>query len=239
MLNKQKHQLVMGKILLDFYKDPEIASLLGFKGGTAAYFFYSLPRFSVDLDFDLLYPEKDNQKKVFDRIVKILDKYGQVKEENIKRYTVFALLNYERGEHNIKIEINTRQYDADIAVHYSLREHLGVSMLVADKDYMLACKLSALLGRKRPAARDVYDIYFFLKEGWNIDREALDIRTNKETSEYLEACVEYIESIKDNKILSGLGELVNDEKEKDWIRGNLRKETVLLLKNYIFSLKNE
>ena len=44
----------MGYILKDIYADITINSLLGFKGGTCAYFFYNLPRFSVDLDFDLL-----------------------------------------------------------------------------------------------------------------------------------------------------------------------------------------
>jgi len=42
MLNREKHQLVMGRILRDIYADASIASLLGFKGGTCAYFFSSL-----------------------------------------------------------------------------------------------------------------------------------------------------------------------------------------------------
>ena len=33
----------MGKILRDIYSDISISSLLGLKGGTAAYFFYGLP----------------------------------------------------------------------------------------------------------------------------------------------------------------------------------------------------
>lgn len=50
MLNKEKHQLVMAQILKDIYSDIALASLLGFKGGTAANIFYGSPRFSVDLD---------------------------------------------------------------------------------------------------------------------------------------------------------------------------------------------
>ena len=45
MLNREKHQLIMGRILRDIYADASIASRLGFKGGTCAYFFYDLPRF--------------------------------------------------------------------------------------------------------------------------------------------------------------------------------------------------
>jgi len=61
MLNKEKHQLIMGRILKDVYTDVSIAPLLGFKGGTCAYFFYGLPRFSVDLDFDLFSPDEIKQ----------------------------------------------------------------------------------------------------------------------------------------------------------------------------------
>jgi len=72
MLNKEKHQLIMGRILKDVYTDVSIAPLLGFKGGTCAYFFYGLPRFSVDLDFDLFSPDEIKQTLLFDTIRKIL-----------------------------------------------------------------------------------------------------------------------------------------------------------------------
>ena len=48
MLNREKHQLIMGLVLRDMYKEAATASLMGFKGGTCAYFFYGLPRFSVE-----------------------------------------------------------------------------------------------------------------------------------------------------------------------------------------------
>jgi len=72
MLNKEKHQLIMGRILKDVYTDVLIAPLLGFKDGTCAYFFYGLPRFSVDLDFDLFSPDEIKQTLLFDTIRKIL-----------------------------------------------------------------------------------------------------------------------------------------------------------------------
>ena len=51
----------MGQILKDIYTDASISSLLGFKGGTCVYLFYNLPRFSVDLDFDLLTINEKNK----------------------------------------------------------------------------------------------------------------------------------------------------------------------------------
>jgi len=45
----------MVQLLKDIYSDIELANYLGFKGGTALMFFYELPRFSVDLDFNLIH----------------------------------------------------------------------------------------------------------------------------------------------------------------------------------------
>jgi predicted nucleotidyltransferase component of viral defense system len=57
-MNYNKHRFFLTQILTDIYSDRELARYLGFKGGTALMFFHDLPRFSVDLDFDLLVKEK-------------------------------------------------------------------------------------------------------------------------------------------------------------------------------------
>ena len=53
-----RHRFFLVQILKDIYSDIELAKYLGFKGGTALMFFYDLPRFSVDLDFNLIDTEK-------------------------------------------------------------------------------------------------------------------------------------------------------------------------------------
>jgi len=236
MLNKEKHQLVMGKILRDIYTNTTISSLLGFKGGTCAYFFYNLPRFSVDLDFDLLTTDEKTQKIVMDKIKNILLSYGQIKDEKIKRFTLFFLLSYGDVEYNIKIEINTRTLVPDIKKYYQIKEFLGMAMLVAKKDYLFASKLMALSERRETAARDVYDIYFFGKENWDIERVVLELRSKKSTTDYLSDCIKIIETMKDNQILHGLGELLGD-KDKNWVKNNLKKEAIFVLKNYMSAFK--
>ncbi len=233
MLNKEKHQLIMGQILKDIYTDTTISPLLGFKGGTCAYFFYNLPRFSVDLDFDLLVVTEANQKMIFEKIVNILSKYGQIKDQYIKRFTVFALLSYGDDDHNIKVEINVRQPAANIRDHYELKEYLGISMFAAKKDYLFASKLSALTLRKETAMRDIYDIHYFAKNNWNINAEVIKERTGKTVKEYLADCLAYIEKTKNNQILQGLGELVEGEKEKAWVRNHLKADSIFMLKNYL------
>jgi len=231
MLNKEKHQLLMGQILRDIYTDTSLVPLLGFKGGTCAYFFYNLSRFSVDLDFDLLSFGIDKQS-IFDKIVSILGKYGRIKDSYLKQNTVFALLSYGDEDHNIKVEISTREDIPKIRKYFVQTEYLGISMFAAKKDYLFASKISALTLRTETAMRDVYDIYYFAKNNWGIDKSVLELRTGKKFTEQISDCIALVESIKDSKILDGLGELV-DDKEKDWIKAKLRKEVVFYLKNYL------
>jgi predicted nucleotidyltransferase component of viral defense system len=237
MLNREKHQLIMGQILKDIYADVSISPLLGFKDGTCAHFFYGLPRFSVDLDFDLLLANKGNQKLVFDKIVAILSKYGQIKDQCIKRFTVFALLSYGDDDHNIKVEINVRKLVDNIQDHYEMKEYLGIPMFVAKKDYLFASKLLALVLRNETATRDIYDIHYFAKSNWDINNEVIKERTEKTTKEYLADCITFIEKVKDNRIMQGLGELIDSEKEKAWVRNHLKADTIFMLKNYMSVIK--
>ena len=81
------HNKILLQILKEIFTDTSIAAVLGFKGGTAAYLFYNLDRFSVDLDFDLL--EESKEDYVFERVIKIVKKYGIIKESYKKRFNLF------------------------------------------------------------------------------------------------------------------------------------------------------
>jgi len=235
MLNEQKHRLIMGEILREIYLDTTIAPLLGFKGGTCAYFFYQLPRFSVDLNFDLLIETDGGDEIILGKISKILAKHGVVKEARIKRFTIFALLSYGDDDHNIKIEISRRSKLDNIEHYFEMKEHAGISVLAAKKEYAFAMKLVALTQRKLLVMRDVYDIYFFAKNMWSIDEIIIEKMTGKKLKEYLQDCIRAVEKIKENKILDGLGELISD-KEKAWVKSSLKKETIFVLRNYSSAL---
>lgn len=226
----------MGQILKDIYSDISIAPLLGLKGGTCAYFFHGLPRFSVDLDFDLLSVSEKNQKMVFKTIETILKKYGSVKDSCLKRNTIFMLLSYGDEDHNIKIEISIRPTSFSIKDCYEVKEHLGISLLAAKKDYLFAGKLAVLTLRRELALRDVYDIYYFAKNNWEINGEVVKAYTGKSVRDHLADCLKVIERIKDSQLLQGLGEVL-DEKEKIWVKKNLKAEALFLLKNYLSVMK--
>ena len=224
-INKEQHQFIMIQILKEIYSDIEISSLLGFKGGTAAFLFYGLSRFSVDLDFDLLDISDEKQQILFGKMEKILLKYGEITDSQKKHFTIFFSLSYEKGQQQIKVEINLRKTGAS----YEVRNYLGISMLVADKKSMLAGKLIALLRRKEFAARDVFDAYFFLQNNWDIEENVLAAYEMGSKIDCLEKCIALVENIPDNKLLFGLGELI-DEKQKAWVKNDLKKDTIFLLR---------
>ena len=228
MLNIKLHRQVMFEIITDIYRSP-IANLLGFKGGTMAYFFYGLDRFSTDLDFDLLDENKIEEiKKV---IPKILIKNGQLKEESDKRFTLFYLVNYQKENQNIKIEISKRtQYKYD----YVIENFYGTDVKILNQSDAFATKLLACTTRNRLANRDFYDAYFYLKKGIIPNEKIIESSINKNLSSYLKFLVEFIEkNISSKTILHGLGELI-DEKQKVWTKNNLKKELINRL-DYLIS----
>lgn len=237
LINRIKHERVMGRILEKIYSDVSIAPLLGFKGGTAALFFYELPRFSIDLDFDLFPPDKKNQDLVFEKIKKIIagEKDLVLKEVLIKKNTIFALVSYGEKDRNIKVEISARDQVLFIDEGYGVREYFGLSVLVAKKESMFANKLLALGIRRRFAMRDVFDVHYFSKNNWGVDERIISAKTGGALAAYLPVCIARVEQVPENETLSGLGELI-DEKTKEWVKKNLKRETIFLLKNHLAAL---
>ncbi len=223
MLDAATHKNILVQILKDIYTDTAIGPVLGFKGGTAAYLFYGLNRFSVDLDFDLL--DGSKEQYVFNRIHEILKDYGTVKESREKRYTLFFMLSYKDNHQNIKVEINRRNFGS----HYEVKSYLGIAMKVMIKEDMVANKMVAMLERIGQANRDIFDTYFFLKNNWPINEHIVEKRTGLSMHDFLKKCIEHLESLSDRGILDGLGELL-DAKQKAWVKTKLRTETIFLLK---------
>jgi len=222
-LDIARHKNILIKILKDLYTDTGIGPVLGFKGGTAAYLYHGLSRESLDLDFDLLDETKEDQ--VFEKIEAVAKNYGKIKEHRKKRYNLFLLLSYEDEAPNIKIEINRREFGSK----YEVKSYLGISMKVMIREDMFAHKLVAMYERMGAANRDIYDVWFFLNNDWPINKEIVEKRAEMSFKDFLQKCIEALEKLSDRGILAGMGELL-DEKQKAWVRINLRKDTIFLLK---------
>ncbi|HKZ35090.1 MAG TPA: nucleotidyl transferase AbiEii/AbiGii toxin family protein [Patescibacteria group bacterium] len=224
MVDNSRHRVKLLEILKDIYDDPQLRTALGFKGGTAAMLFYDLPRLSVDLDFDLL--KEGREELVVDKLKKILANHGTLRETTKKRFTLFFLLSYELGERTIKVEISRRATESG----FSPQTYLGIPMLVMNQEDMTAGKLSALITRRKPAMRDVFDTWFFLKNKWPVNDRVFQQKSGLSSLEAgLQIAIEHVAGIRKNQILQGLGELL-DERQKSWVRGKLVKETVFQLK---------
>lgn len=225
MVSINKHKFFLTQILKDIYSDIELANCLGFKGGTALMFFYDLPRFSVDLDFNLLNPAKE--KTTYEKVRKILLKYGKIFDEAMKFYGPIIVLDYGVGERKLKVEISNRQWDN----HYEIKNLLGIHMQVMVVPDMFAHKLCALLDRDELTNRDIFDCWFFMQRQTPINKEIVETRMEIPLTDYIQKCINQLEKMSDRGLLNGLGELV-DEDMKKFVRTKLRTETLSLLRFY-------
>jgi len=215
----------MVQILRDIFSDAELKNILGFKGGTALMFFYDLPRFSVDLDFNLL--DTSKEQMAFERLKVIAQKYGKIEDAAVKHYGPLVVLNYAAGERNLKIEVSNRQYHT--SAHYELKNLLGVPIRVLCIEDMFAHKLCAMLDRTETTNRDVFDVWFFIKRGTAINAELVQERMQMPLKEYLEKCAVHLEALSDRNIHVGLGELI-DHKMRTFVHTQLRTETIAQLR---------
>ncbi|MDD2774222.1 MAG: nucleotidyl transferase AbiEii/AbiGii toxin family protein [Elusimicrobiales bacterium] len=229
-LDYPKHKNILLQILKDIFSDTSIAPYLGFKGGTAALMFYGLDRNSVDIDLDLL--DDSKQQEVFDKIQKIAKGYGKILDSRIKRFSLLTIISYDLKSQNIKIEVNRRNFGSK----YEVKTMLGISMLVMVKEEMFANKLMAMYERIGKTSRDVYDVYFFAKNNWPINKKLVETRAKMPFKEVLTKCVKLLEKMDNRHILDGLGELLT-EPQKDWSRAKLRTETIFLLNAWLESGK--
>lgn len=226
MLNITKHKEVLNGILIDIYRNTQLAPYLAFKWWTACMYFYWLSRFSTDLDFDLLDGWK--LEYVQAQMEKILKKHGTIKDAYLRENTIFFLLSYGLLDMNVKIEISRREYPNK----YDIINWKGFTLKVMAKPYILAHKMVALTDRTKLANRDIYDIYFFLSHGWEWSEEIIQLRTGLNSKEYIQKMIAFLESKRNVNILDHLGEVLQDNKQKYFVKNNLLEELIVLLKKY-------
>ncbi len=220
--NPDFHKRKLIQLLINVSKT--IGEKIAFKGGTSAMLFYDLPRLSLDLDFDIL---TDLSSQDIKDVYSMLIKHGDVLEQQDKHYTLFFLFSYEKGKPNIKLEFNKRIWKNN---HYINKQFMGVNIKTQDETTSLSNKMVALIDRKMPAPRDLFDINYFLKIGFKPNKKLIEERTKLEFNEFIKKSINYIEdNFKENNILHGLGELL-DKKQKVWVKEHLKEEVIFNLK---------
>lgn len=221
-----KHRYFMMQVLLAIFRDKELSNQLAFKEGTSLLLFHQLPRFSTDLDFNLL----DNTKteNVFHKLHNLLSKFGKIDDEAMKFYGPLLVLNYGGGNRMLKVEVSTRQYDN----HYEIKTLAGTDIRVMTLPDMFAHKLCALGERVTP--RDIFDVWFFLQKSTAINPNIVRLRTGKSVADYAVQCAESVRKTSPKMLMQGIGELIGDEKQKSFVKNHLIEETASNLE--LFSL---
>jgi predicted nucleotidyltransferase component of viral defense system len=226
-LDTQKHKFILMSILLGISKNKLLKKSLIFKWETALFLLYWLDRFSTDLDFDVI--DGQNYENIWKEINNILEWYGEVKNSYIKRNTIFSLLSYGNIDHNIKIEISTRW----ISGNYTLKNFLWIQLNILDIWSLSANTFIALKNRSKIANRDIYDIYFILKNNFDIDIQIIELRSEMSFREYIVSMIDFLENLpKKYNILDWLWVTLN-EKQKYFVKNNLIPETIFLLHTHI------
>ena len=222
-----RHRYFMMQVLLALFRDKELSVHLAFKGGTSLLLFHQLPRFSTDLDFNLL--DETQAEKVFQKVHNILLKFGKIDDEALKFYGPLLVLNYGGGNRLLKIEISTRQYDN----HYEIKTLAGTDIRVMTLPDMFAHKLCALGERITP--RDIFDVWFFLHNSTEINPHIVRLRTGMGVPDYAALCAEHVRSTSQKALIQGLGELLGNDVTKSFVKEKMLEETAASLELFALS----
>lgn len=175
---------------------------VAFYGGTSLRIFYNLDRFSEDLDFALIEPNKDfDLSKYYNYIEKELNAYGinleiHTKVKNLDSNITSAFLKGDTLEHILKFSPSKEghKYDhilKDIKIKFEvdINPPVGATyeykykllpsphqIKLYDKESLLAGKIHAILcggWLTRTKGRDLYDYIFFLANDTKVNLELL------------------------------------------------------------------
>lgn len=156
-----------------------------FTGGTALRFFYNIPRFSEDLDFDTVDLTFEKFKEILEYVKEGLFKEGFSLEISLeKRNNLYIAEIYfkdlmrlyeitdKRGiDLMIKIEVYRPLWEITSESKVLSLYGYNFSSILLEKGYLFSEKLCALFNRKR--GRDVYDTLFMLKKKFPINKDVL------------------------------------------------------------------
>jgi predicted nucleotidyltransferase component of viral defense system len=163
----------------------ETKNELVFKGGTCLYKFHNLNRFSEDLDFSAV--REIDKDALFDKIINGLKDFGiksKIKTITEPYNSILTKFNLEGPLYDgrpitkasIRVDINTKSEvlmpQKNETMYSSYREITPFQVLCMDVVEIAAEKIRTIMSRNK--ARDIYDLWFLLKKGIEIDRELLD-----------------------------------------------------------------
>ena len=198
-------------ILNSIYKH-SLGKKMYFMGGTALRFFYNLPRFSEDLDFDTPNLEFEEFKKILKAMEEGLLKEGFSPETSFEiRDNLFIAELYFKNLMKLYEIADKRGLDLMIKIEvykprWELKAEPGVlslygynySSVLLGKENLISEKLCALFNRKR--GRDIYDMLFMLK--WRFPFNTRVLAANKIEGSPKGLILKYLAKLPEEELLS-------------------------------------
>ncbi|MBM3254174.1 MAG: nucleotidyl transferase AbiEii/AbiGii toxin family protein [Candidatus Omnitrophica bacterium] len=171
-------------ILNGIYKH-KLGKSMFFTGGTALRFFYNLPRFSEDLDFDTPSLNFNEFKDILENVEKGLLKEGFSLTSSFERrknlfiaelffkdlMRLYEITDQRGLDLMIKVEVYKPRWKLETESNVLSLYGYNFSCILLSKGNLISEKLYALFNRKR--GRDIYDILFMLKRRFPFDEGVL------------------------------------------------------------------
>jgi len=228
------HRAWLFRLLSALADNNFVVAKMAFKGGSCAAMRGWLNRFSIDLDFDFI-GRKNEVIKMRQEIEKIANDLGLVIKDKSQRGVQYFLKYETRGSSRNTIKLDallpppkSNQYEP-----VKLGE-IDRVILCQTKETMVANKLVTPLDRFAKtgsiAGRDIYDIHWFLMNGFSYESAVIKERQKLSLEKFFSKLIDFIEKeIKQKYIDEDLNFLLPPV-EFSRVRKILKAETVRLLK---------
>ena len=163
-----EQDLILSRAIVSMFAEPEISTLLAFRGGTALYKLHVRPAARYSEDIDLVQIAAGPIGGVLDAIRHALDPWLGVPRRTTKEGRIDLIYRMiSEGEPlipmRLKVEINSREHfsvfgieERELAVHSRWFTGTG-KVKTYQLDELLGTKLRALYQRKR--GRDLFDLF--------------------------------------------------------------------------------
>lgn len=208
----------------------EAGAQIAFKGGTALKLFFGLPRYSEDIDYDIMPGAK--AQDIHGAILSSLKKKRwEITDEAVKHYTILVELRFSGPERNfhIKIEVSTREKPLDTTI-VSLR---GVPVLTLEQSFLMTEKLVTFI--ERGAGRDIFDSWFILNGAYPLKKIMIDEKFGSEKKFYTRV-LEKLEQADSKRLLRDTGKLLSED-HRNWVKTSFLEEFQELVRNRRKTLK--
>ncbi len=225
MIYFERHKELLTRLLKQLYAEEELAGNLCFTGPSALMLFHGLPRFSKDLDFSLA--DDKAAKTVFKKARKVVQSFGHLRDEALREDRIIMVLDAGANEWDVKLDVSLPGFGEEQETQ-TLAETPVRVMTPPDMLTHLLCSLSE---KTIISNQTIFDTNYLMQQQVPLNPRLIQARADTKPGALLERCRQVVERQPDNRILNGLGELL-DLETRNHARRHLKQETIQLIEKY-------